>query len=80
MKLLDEIIEGAVSDTQPIGTVLRKCLVLERQVKNEKFRVWLDNELDGYDKSMSCRTTASSIQFPMDFLSASEERKLGTSL
>ena len=49
MKLLDEIIEGAVSDTQPIGTVLRKCLVLERQVKNEKFRIWLDNELDGYD-------------------------------
>jgi hypothetical protein len=51
MKLLDEIIDGAVSDTQPIGTVLRKCLVLERQVKNEKFRIWLDNELDGYDKA-----------------------------
>jgi hypothetical protein len=50
-KLLDEIIEGAVSDTQPIGTVLRKCLVLERQVKNEKFRIWLNNELDGYDKA-----------------------------
>jgi hypothetical protein len=49
MKLLDEIIEGAVSDTRPIGTVLRKCLVLERQVKNEKFRIWLNNELDGYD-------------------------------
>jgi AbiTii len=49
MKLLDDIIEGAVSDTQPIGTVLRKCLLLERQVKNEKFRIWLDNELDGYD-------------------------------
>jgi AbiTii len=49
MKLLDEIIEGAVSDTQPIGTVLRKCLVLERQVKNEKFRIWLNNELDGYN-------------------------------
>jgi hypothetical protein len=51
MKLLDEIIEGAVSDTQPIGTVLRKCLVLERQVKNEKFRIWLNNELDGYDNT-----------------------------
>jgi hypothetical protein len=49
MKLLDEIIEGAVSDTQPIGTVLRKCLVLERKVKNEKFRIWLNSELDGYD-------------------------------
>jgi hypothetical protein len=51
MKLLDEIIEGAVSDTQPIGTVLRKCLVLERQVKNEKFRIWLNSELDGYDNA-----------------------------
>jgi hypothetical protein len=51
MKLLDEIIDGAVSDTQPIGTVLRKCLVLEQQVKNEKFRIWLNNELDGYDKA-----------------------------
>jgi hypothetical protein len=50
MKLLDEII-GAVSDAQPIGTVLRKCLVLERQVKNEKFRIWLNNELDGYDNA-----------------------------
>jgi hypothetical protein len=48
MKLLDEIIEGAVSDAFPIGTVLRKCLVLEQQVKNEKFRAWLNNELDGY--------------------------------
>ncbi|MCW2218784.1 hypothetical protein M2232_002316 [Bradyrhizobium japonicum] len=48
MKLLDEIIDGAVSDTQPIGSVLRKCLVLEQQAKNEKFRAWLNNELDGY--------------------------------
>jgi hypothetical protein len=48
MKLLDEIIEGAVSDTYPIGSVLRKCLVLEQQAKNDKFRAWLNNELDGY--------------------------------
>jgi hypothetical protein len=59
MKLLDEIIEGAVSDTQPVGTVLRKCLVLERQVKNEKFRIWLNYELDVTTKSMSSPTTAS---------------------
>ncbi|MEY9419646.1 hypothetical protein ABIF69_006088 [Bradyrhizobium japonicum] len=42
MKLLDEIIEGAVSDTYPIGSVLRKCLVLEQQAKNDKFRAWLN--------------------------------------
>jgi hypothetical protein len=50
MTLLDEIIAAAVDEKVPIGTLLRKCLVLEQQVKNEKFRAWLDRELDGYDQ------------------------------
>jgi hypothetical protein len=50
MILLDEIIDAAVDEKVPIGTLLRKCLVLEQQVKNEKFRAWLDRELDGYDQ------------------------------
>jgi AbiTii len=50
MALLDEIIDAAVDEKVPIGTLLRKCLVLEQQVKNEKFRAWLDHELDGYDQ------------------------------
>ena len=50
MALLDDIIEAATDDKVPIGTLLRKCLVLEQQVKNEKFKAWLDNELDGYDR------------------------------
>src|SRR5258708_3730304 len=48
--LLDEIIDATVDEKVPIGTLLRKCLVLEQQVKNEKFRAWLDRELDGYDQ------------------------------
>ena len=48
--LLDEIIDATVDEKVPIGTLLRKCLVLEQQVKNEKFRAWLDHELDGYDQ------------------------------
>lgn len=48
MKLLDDIIELASDSQEPIGNLLRKCLVLERQLKNEKFRAWLDLELDGY--------------------------------
>ncbi|WP_407112296.1 hypothetical protein [Bradyrhizobium sp. LMG 9283] len=48
MKLLDDIIELAADNKEPIGNLLRKCLVLERQLKNEKFRAWLDLELDGY--------------------------------
>jgi hypothetical protein len=50
MKLLDEIIEMTTDDKAPIGSLLRKCLVLERQLKNEKFRAWLNLELDGYDR------------------------------
>lgn len=49
MALLDDIIEIATDDKMPIGTLLRKCLVLEQTFKNEKFKVWLNNELDGYD-------------------------------
>jgi hypothetical protein len=49
MKLLDDIIELAVDNSGPIGNLLRKCLVLEQQAKNEKFKVWLNQELDGYD-------------------------------
>ncbi|HMF19019.1 MAG TPA: hypothetical protein VKE98_17555 [Gemmataceae bacterium] len=50
MTLLDEIITAAIDEKVPISTLLRKCLVLEQQVKNEKFRAWLDRELDGYDQ------------------------------
>jgi AbiTii len=50
MALLDDIIDAAVDEKVPIGTLLRKCLVLEQQVKNKKFRAWLDRELDGYDQ------------------------------
>ena len=50
MALLDDIIEAATDDKAPVGTLLRKCLVLEQQVKNEKFKAWLDNELDGYNR------------------------------
>lgn len=50
MKLLDDIIDAATDDKVPIGNLLRKCLVLERQLKNEKFRTWLNLELDGYNR------------------------------
>lgn len=50
MALLDDIIETATDDKVPIGTLLRKCLVLEQSNPSEKFRVWLNNELDGYDR------------------------------
>jgi hypothetical protein len=49
MRLLDDIIDAATNDDVPVGTLLRKCLVLERLLRNEKFKAWLDLELDGYD-------------------------------
>jgi hypothetical protein len=48
MKLLQEIIDQAVDEKAPIGALLRRCLVLERKIKNEKFRQWRNWELDGY--------------------------------
>ena len=51
MALLDDIINMAADGKEPIGNLLRKCLILERQIKNEKFRVWLNQELDGYDRN-----------------------------
>ncbi len=50
MALIDDIIDAATDDKVPIGTLLRKCLVLEQQVKNEKFKIWLNQELNGYEK------------------------------
>ncbi len=48
MALLDEIIEAATDDKASLGTLLRKCLILENQSPNSRFKAWLDKELDGY--------------------------------
>ena len=64
MALLDEIIEAATDDEVPIGTLLRKCLVLEQSNPNEKFRVWLDRELDGYEGMTNCPRIEPSTRSP----------------
>jgi len=46
--LLDEIIGLAVDNKQPITTLLRKCIVLAHQLKNERLRMWANEELNGY--------------------------------
>jgi hypothetical protein len=51
MKLLDELIELASNDKEPIGNVLRKCLILESQFPNDGSKAWIDRELDGYAKA-----------------------------
>lgn len=49
MKLLDEIINGAITDSEPVSNLLRRCLVLANNLKNEKLAYWANKELDGYD-------------------------------
>jgi hypothetical protein len=50
VKLIDDIIKLASNDKEPIGNLLRKCLILESQFPNDAFRAWINRELDGYDK------------------------------
>jgi len=49
MKLLDEIVELAASETGSVATLLRKCLVLAHTLKNDRLKVWAESELNGYD-------------------------------
>jgi hypothetical protein len=46
--LLDDIIGLAVDNKQPITTLLRKCIVLAHQLKNDRLRIWANEELNGY--------------------------------
>ena len=47
--LLDEIIEAASDSKQPLSDVLRKCLRLGHELKNERLKTWANQELSGYD-------------------------------
>jgi hypothetical protein len=49
MQLLDQIIDGATGNIEPLSNLLRKCLVLASVLKNEKLKAWAHNELNGYD-------------------------------
>ena len=46
--LLDDIVELATNDNQSITVMLRKCIVLAHQIKNERLKIWANMELNGY--------------------------------
>jgi hypothetical protein len=48
---LDEIVEVATDNKQPITVLLRKCLVLAHQLKNDRLKAWANQELNGYQSS-----------------------------
>lgn len=51
LKLIDEIIDLASSNSTPVSVLLRKCLVLSFDLKNHALKAWANSELDGYDFS-----------------------------
>jgi AbiTii-like protein len=49
MSLVDEIIELASDGKRSVADVLRKCLVLAFDLRNEKLKTWVENELNGFE-------------------------------
>jgi len=48
MSLLDDIIRLAQDDQSSLPNILRMCLVLASQLKDERLKAWANRELDGY--------------------------------
>jgi hypothetical protein len=46
--LLDKIIELATDNQQPLAVLLRQCLVLAHEMKNDQLKEWANHELNGY--------------------------------
>ena len=46
--LIDELIDLAADNKQSLAVLLRKCLVLAHQIKNESLKAWATKELNGY--------------------------------
>lgn len=51
MKIIDELISKISEQEISITDVLIRTKVLAFQLKNEKLKVWIDNELNGYESS-----------------------------
>ena len=47
--LLDDIINLAIDGKQPLPDILRKCLLLGHELKNERLKAWANQELNGYN-------------------------------
>jgi hypothetical protein len=46
--LLDDIINLAIDGSQPLPDILRKCLLLGYELKNQQLKNWANQELNGY--------------------------------
>jgi len=48
MTLLEQIIESAIDTATPLSVLLRKCLLLAHELRNERLKAWANQELNGY--------------------------------
>src|ERR1700733_2132613 len=48
MTLLDDIIQAAVDNKQSVSVLLRKCLLLAHEIKDDQVKSWANQELNGY--------------------------------
>jgi len=48
MKLLDDVVDASTASDVGVSALLRKCLVLAYQLKNDRLKEWLEKELNGY--------------------------------
>lgn len=49
MNLINEIIADSLDSDKSIASLLRKCLVLAFDLKNQRLKAWVEQELNGYD-------------------------------
>jgi hypothetical protein len=49
VELLSKIIDGATESTEALSNLLRRCLVLADELKNDNLANWVQKELNGYD-------------------------------
>jgi hypothetical protein len=47
-ELVDDIIHSASDSNESVSALLRKCLMLAFQLKNDKLKTWVERELNGY--------------------------------
>lgn len=46
--LLEKIIELATDTDKPLSVLLRNCVVLGHELKNDSLKTWANQELNGY--------------------------------
>ena len=61
VELIEKIKDGATSSTTPLSEVLRLCLRLAKQLRNEQLAAWALSELNGYKSEKALLASGSLI-------------------